>query len=133
LRLEHLGDAVAPALLAGGDGDVPPVLVFALALLRIKLHDRALREHRDDARDAELRRLLHDEVHAFAARHSLQQRHVERRLAFDGIVPQDTRARALPGADERGRVLAAAPVEQRERRARVQPQHAHQVFDGLFG
>src|SRR5438270_40935 len=64
---QHLRQAVAAALLAGGDGDGAPVLELARCLRCAETHDAALGEERHDAGSPELGRLLHDEIHALAA------------------------------------------------------------------
>ena len=56
---------------------------LGLRLRRIEPHDAALAQHRHDARDPELRRLLHDEIHPIAARHALHERDGERRFPVD--------------------------------------------------
>ena len=99
-------------------------------LLRVDLHHRALGEHRHDARDAELGGLLHDEVHALAARDALQQRDLQRRLALDGgmcaaLVPRPScrRARACLRIRRRCRRTSVngAPASRRSTRVRCWP------------
>jgi hypothetical protein len=96
-------------------------------------HDGSFREHRDDSCHAELGGLLDDEIHALAARHALQQRHVQRRLAFDGIECTDASPDLLAVALERAREFTAGTVEQRDRRACIESQHAREVQAGLLG
>src|SRR6185312_9148782 len=55
-----LRNAIAAALLAGGDGDRLPMQPLALRLPGIEPHDTALGQNRHDPGDAELRSLLHD-------------------------------------------------------------------------
>ena len=65
--------AIAAALLAGGDGNRAPVLRLGGGLSGVETHDAAPAHHRDDARHAELRRLLHDHIHPVGARDALHQ------------------------------------------------------------
>ena len=44
----------------------------------VEAHDAELAGQRHDALHAQFGGFLHDEIHAFAARHALQQRDVER-------------------------------------------------------
>ena len=54
---------------------------LGLRLGRIEPDDAALTQYRHDARHAEFGRLLNDEVHSIAARHTLHERDRERRFA----------------------------------------------------
>ena len=55
-----------------------------LRLGGVQTHDAAPAQDGNDPRDPELGRLLHDEIHAVAARDALGERDGERRLAVDG-------------------------------------------------
>ena len=70
----HLRDAVAPALLAGGDRDALPVRALLRGALARDAPDRARRDHRLQRGDAQFGRLLHREIHLLARRHALHQR-----------------------------------------------------------
>ena len=83
-RLGDGGNPRAAALLAGGDGDALPVRALARAGGGVEAHDAARRRDRHDRRDAELGRLLHDEIHALRARDALHQRDGERRFGAGG-------------------------------------------------
>src|SRR5260370_724617 len=65
---------VSAALLAGVDDHRTPVRGLRFGLRGVQAHDTALAQYRYDSRHAEFRRLLHDEVHAIAARHALHER-----------------------------------------------------------
>ncbi len=49
----------------------------------IQFHFGAFGKQRHDARHAQLRRLLHNQIHLFAARHTLRQRQPQRRFVGD--------------------------------------------------
>jgi len=70
---------------------------------------------------------------AFAARDALQERDVQRRLALAGRERADARPDLLAVPLERPGVLAAAAVEQGDRRTRIEAQHAREVQPGLLG
>ena len=130
----HLRDAVAAALLAGGDGDLLPVRVACRGALAFRPRDRGGGEHRLDLGDAELDRLAHREVHALAGGDALDEHHAQRRLALDRAVLEhiDQHFQPLDRRDARG-VLAAAAVEQRDLVARAHAQHVHRVVRAVVG
>jgi hypothetical protein len=123
--------AIATALLAGRDGDLPPVLdapVAAQASLRPRGDDR------QDRRGPELDRLAHRIVHRVGRQRRDHERGGERRFALDRIVRADRHGRAAPprGGDRRA-PFASRAVEQRHRVAVAQPQHAQRVVRGGLG
>jgi hypothetical protein len=110
--------------------------MFALAhaLFGVEFDHGTLGEERHDARHPELGGLLHDEIHALAARDALQQRDLQRRLAFDIVVRENLRRDALAsGRLERRRELPSGAIEQGERRARRKAQDARQMLPRLRG
>jgi len=76
--------AIAAALLAGRHGDAAPMLRLGGSLGLVQADHAAPAQDRHDARHAELRRLLHDDIHAVGASDALYERDVERRFAVDG-------------------------------------------------
>ena len=105
---------------------------FDCGLGRIEAHHAALAQHRNDARHAELRGLLHDEIHPVAARHALHQGDCERRFAVDRRGPRPPpRVHASPAhALDGGGEFAAVPGEQHQRIAAARAQHLGQVRGG---
>ena len=69
---------VAAALLARALRDLAPMLDAPLAALGVELHDAEFRVDGHERAHAELRGLLHDEVHGVGLRQRLDQREVER-------------------------------------------------------
>ena len=67
----HHRDAVAAALLAGGDRDLLPVALARRGALALRPRHGAGGEHRPDLGDAELHGLAEGELHAFAGRNAL--------------------------------------------------------------
>jgi hypothetical protein len=97
-------------------------------------HHAARRLHRHDARDAELGRLLHHEVHALAAGDALHQRDRERRFRTRGREARDLDLdAAAPQLQHAPRVVVAVAVEERHRVAGAQPQDAPDVVGGAAG
>jgi hypothetical protein len=80
-----------------------------------------------DARDAEFGRLLHDEIHAIAARHRLHQRHGERRFAVDEVRAHRRADARSAHALDLGAEFAAVAVEQDQRVADPRAQHLGDV------
>ena len=100
LTVVHVGNAIAPALLARSDDDLPPVREALGAALAVR-HARAARgQHRLDRRHTEFYRLAHRMVHRVVGRDALHQRHRERRLSFHRIEARRRarRHRACPHA-----------------------------------
>ena len=84
--------------------------------------------------DAELRRLLHDQVHAFAARDALQQGDLQRRFTLDGVVPRHPHQHLFAVAPQQCAAYSPpAPLNKRERRAGIEAQHPREVRAGLRG
>jgi hypothetical protein len=131
LRRVDGGDAVAPALLAGRDGDLAPVAEFFVRALAAEAHFGALGDERPDRGHAEFHRLLHDPVHAFAARNADREFDRERRLAIRRreVAHCDQRERAA-AAGERGGEAAAATVEHFKVGAGLKAQHFQQMVAG---
>ena len=98
---------IATALLAGAHRDGTPMRLFRRRLRLVETHHAALAQDGHDARDPEFRRFLHDEVHAIAARHALQQRHLE------GRFPVDERAAPIDAETREPRTLSMAPSNSR--------------------
>jgi hypothetical protein len=71
-------DPVAPGLLAGGDGDVAPVLDATFGALAGKPDHAALCRYRLDADDAQFDGLLHHQIHLVAGGQRLHQRQHQR-------------------------------------------------------
>ena len=104
---------------------------LAFARVAVEAHDAACSRDRHDRRDAELGRFLHHEVHALGARDALHQRDRERRLrARDSAALDRDLDRAAADAGDARRVVVAVAVEERERVARLEPQHALRVGGG---
>jgi hypothetical protein len=101
--------------------------VRELALPRhgVEAHDTARRGDGDDSGHAELGRLLHHDVHALSARDTLDQGDGERRLRARRAARLDLHLErpAPESGDARGIVVPVA-VEERERVAGLEPQHA---------
>ena len=131
LRFREHGNPCPAALLAGRDRNAAPVSELAPARVAIESHDAARRHDRHDRGDAELRRLLHHEVHALGACDALHQGDVERRLRARGDAALDhgfDRAAADP--HDARRIILAVAVEEGQRIAGPEPQHAAHMGDG---
>ena len=110
------------------------MLELAHALFGVELDHGALGQQGHDARHSELGGLLHDEVHALAARDALQQRDLQRRLAFDsdrapGLAPR----RFLPCGRSSAAEYSPPVPSNKVNGAPAEAQHARQVFARLRG
>ncbi len=72
--------AVASALFAGGDHDLPPVFAFFVGALTSQTQHRARSLHGNDTGSPKLHCLLDDPIHLVAACQRLHQHDIERRL-----------------------------------------------------
>ena len=121
----HSRDPVAAALLARRLRDLPPVLDAACRAIALRAALAARRGDRLDARDAELDRLAHGDVHRIGGDHRHHQRQVDAGFALDIAkrVDRDPRA-ALVDAQERAAYspprpsnsVIASPVARRSTR-----------------
>ena len=129
----HRRDAIAAALLAGGNGDLLPVRMARRRALALGSRHGRGGEQGMDLRDAELDALSHRKIHAFAARDALREHQAKRRLALDRAMREyiDQQFQSLDRGDAR-RVLAAATVEEGDVIAGVYAQHMHRVMRALF-
>ncbi len=101
---------------------------LARSLLLVEAHDAACGEHGHDRTYPEFRGFLQRPVHAFAARDALHERDREGRLAEPpgALAEPDPHAIALDRHDLTMEIAATA-VEEDERRAGPQAQHARHV------
>jgi hypothetical protein len=101
--------------------------------LAVEFHDAVIRQHRGDAVHAQLRGLLHDEVHAVAARDALHQVDLQVRLRRirDGVVNRERHAVFAEAADRCG-PFAVVAVEDVHGIADTQAQDAAQVTRGFL-
>ncbi len=84
--------------------------------------------------DPQLGRLLHHEIHALTARDALGKRDRKRRLALGAVLLADhDRDRIVVYRMDAGGVLTALAVEDDERIADPQAQHAHHVAGSAAG
>ena len=132
-RRQHLGHDGATALLGGAGRDLLPALLAAALQGRTGGRVRPDADDGMDGRDAELRRLLDDELHAVA----LQRR--QRRARSAAATP----ARGATSCWTRrktpwrvtlssvGLELGAAPVEDVDHGARAEPQDLARVVSGV--
>ena len=91
-------------------------------------------EQRADLRHAQLHRLADGEFHALARGNALHQGHAQRRLALDRVVGEDIgRDAQLYHRGDAPRMLAAAPVEQRDGVPGAQTQYVDGVVRGVLG
>ena len=127
----HLRDPIAPALLARRLDDPLPVLCPALGALILEPHLAATRRERLYPCHAELDRFPYGEFHAIAARDYLRQPDRERRFALDGIKGFAAHAHCVAVArTHHGSILAPRAVEEHDRVAGSEPQHAREVMRG---
>ena len=116
--------AVAPALLASGNGNGLPVRHFLVGPLAAQAQYAVRRDQRLNAGDAEFGRLLDQPVHAVVGRHADGEVDGARCFALDGLVRlhMDRDVAAAHAFDRRG-VLATMAIEQGDVVARLHPQH----------
>ena len=121
---------VAAALATRGHHDFAPVRDATREPLAFEAQHAARGGHDHDPRGAQLDCLFDHPVELVVGDQRLDQRERKRRFAFDRIEAFDQRLRARA---EAGRVFAAAPVEQRDRSARAESQHALRVMSDRRG
>src|SRR5258706_3234211 len=88
---------VAPALLAGGDDHIAPVVDASVSAVAREPHYGALARDRHYPGDAKLRRFLQGSIHPISARHTLCERDGERRLALRSLPRYHAGARVATG------------------------------------
>lgn len=103
---------IAPALLAGGNHNLPPVFEFFFGALSGQAQYRARGLHGNDATGPKFHRLLDDPIHLVATCQCLYQNDIERRLPAN-LLPLGIDRHSQAATDIEPRMqLAAAPIEQ---------------------
>ena len=104
------------------------MLSAPLSAVRVEPHDRKIGQYRYDFTNAEFGSLLHDDIHAVAARNALQKPNGERRFAEVRLSVANAQSDA-PFADSgnRRRIVEVAVVENRDRVADRHAQHSRDV------
>ena len=133
LQGQDLGDAVAPALLAGRHRDLLPVRHALVGPFAREAQHGALGLHRLHGMRAQLHRLLHHPVHLVARRQRLHQHDAQRRLALERARLAELREHRLAAHRQARLDLAAAAVEQHHHLAIAQAQHAQRMVGERLG
>jgi hypothetical protein len=112
LQREHVRHPVATALLAGGNGNLLPVLDPTLCPIAGQFHDGAPAGHRLHPGRTELHGLLHDPVHLVGCGETLHQGDLQGRLALRRAAFAQHCAQVAPAALEHGLDFDTAAIEQ---------------------